>query len=150
MDAATAKLIQANLGWAALALALIGVLALISSWSATNKTAQSSPSLEARVKLLTTEATSWSAAAAQARKEQDPLRAVVQAATGVAYLRVARSLVSASDIERVANVRYEELERTLSQEQQRALKAAASSCAALAKPGVAALNTGWLPTQREG
>jgi predicted Zn-dependent protease len=145
MDASfLSKAALANVGWAVLALCVLFAIAVLSAWSAQTE-APPSTSFDAHIRLLTNEATGWSAASAQSRKDADALRAVVQAAHSVAYLKVARLLAPPGDIERVANVRIEELERALAVEQQRALVAAASACADLGTPGIAALNTGWLP-----
>jgi hypothetical protein len=145
MDAWLSSTAHANVGWAVLVLGLLLLISVV-SYAAGRSDALPSQSFDAKIKLFTSEASAWSTAAARSRTEQDPLRAVVQAAYGVAYLNVARSLASDSDIERVANVRIEELDKVLSSEQQRALKATAALCPKLAQPGVTAMSTGWLPT----
>jgi hypothetical protein len=133
---------QANLGWAAIVLLLLLCIAVLSYW-ATHSDPPLSPSVDAKIAVLTRNAKEWSQAS-KTSLPHDPMIAVVQAAQAVAYLRAARLFSSDGDVERVSNERIENFRSELAASQQKALASVAALCPKLETPGITALNTGWL------
>lgn len=128
------------------ALGLLILAVMLSYWGAATSTETSKPSrrFEQRLSNLVQEAQRWSVASTQ---DANPLTALMHATYGVAYLRVARSMASDADIERACNLRLDEFAATLGDAQQDALRGVTEACPAVAVPGLASLNTGWLVTE---
>lgn len=135
-----------NLLYVGVALGLLLLVVLLSYWGAAAATETSKPSarFEHKLRSLVHEAQQWSVASQQ---DANPLVSLVHATYGMAYMRVARTLASDADIERVCNLRLDEFAGQLSDAQQVSLRNVAGQCKSLATPGLSSLNTGWLATE---
>jgi len=117
---------------------LIGIFILYLFSSARNKR----NALDSRaIRDLIKSAAQWNSRSVQ---DTNPLIALMNANYAMAYMNVARSLGSDSDIERYTNVSIDELLKDLEATQRTAIQKLTMQCPNSTPHGLAAVHTGWL------
>ena len=120
---------------------LIGSVIIMVFWSFTNNR-NSKNALDARaLKDLTKSAAQWNTRSMQ---DANPLIALMNSNYAMAYLNVARSIGSDSDIERHTHVAVDELLKDIESAQSSAIQRITMACPSVTPQGLAAVHTGWM------
>lgn len=81
---------------------------------------------------------------ARAQQDTNPLIGLMNSNYAMAYLNVARSLGSDTDIEKHTSAAVDELLKEVEGTQSRAMQKLTMACPAMTPQGLAAVHTGWL------
>jgi hypothetical protein len=120
---------------------LFGVILIIGLWIVSqNKTHRNALDTRA-LKDLVKSSAQWNA---RAQQDTNPLIGLMNSNYAMAYLNVARSLGSDSEIERHTSAAVDELIKEVEGTQSRAMQKLTMACPAMTPQGLAAVHTGWL------
>lgn len=120
---------------------LLAFICVIVLWLAGGIKGSRSGLQERSIKDLVKSASQWTTRSAQ---DSNPLIALMNANYAMAYLNVARSVGSDSEIERYTGAAVDELLRDVEATQSNAIQRVSVTCPAVAPAGLAAAHSGWM------
>jgi hypothetical protein len=120
---------------------LVGLLIVVVLWMfSQNKNRRNALDTRA-LKDLVKSSAQWNA---RAQQDTNPLIGLMNSNYAMAYLNVARSLGSDTDIEKHTSAAVDELLKEVEGTQSRAMQKLTMACPAMTPQGLAAVHTGWL------
>lgn len=120
---------------------IVSFIILIGLWLWTSSRKNRNALTDRAIKDLIKSASQWATRSAQ---DANGLISLMNANYSMAYLNVARTVGSDSDIERITGAAVDELMKDIESNQSNAIQKMALSCPAMAPAGLAGAHTGWL------